>query len=166
MRKVLLLITSIFLVSSVCMFTQTKLKSLSDISINSPNKIEVSESETNLNSDLPIDMPDDIAKLIPGSFMVGLLADVSFPFGEAFKSYAGTGFSGHVFAGYSVLNTLLLTLKVGYIKFGEKENPLPGFAKAAQEDYTLTETNSQIPILFGGQYIFGIIYFLCLIKGC
>jgi opacity protein-like surface antigen len=156
MKKVLLLIISLFLLSSVSIYTQSKLKLLSDISMISPIKLEVSESETELNSDLPTGLPADITKLIPGSFMIGLLADVSFPFGEDFKTYAGTGFSGHVFAGYSVLNTLLLTLKVGYIKFGEKETDLTQFFKIAQEDYTITQTNSQIPILFGGQYIFGI----------
>jgi len=154
MKKVLLLIATIFL--SVSIYAQIKLKPPSDISIISQNKIEISEPESDLNSDLPADLPNDITKLIPGSFMIGLLADVSFPFGEDFKKYAGTGFSGHVFAGYSVLNTLLLTLKVGYIKFGEKETNLGGFAKITQEEYTITETNSQIPILLGGQYTFGI----------
>lgn len=158
MKNVLLFFIATFLVSSVSVYAQTKLKSLSDISLNSPDKFELGESETEWSSNLPAGLPDDIAKLIPGSFMIGLLADVSFPFGDAFKTYSGTGYSGHVFAGYSVLNTLLITLKVGYIKFGEKESDLNLgiLPKVAQEGYTLTQTNSQIPILFGGQYIFGI----------
>jgi opacity protein-like surface antigen len=156
MKKVLLFITALFLVSSVSIFSQMKLKLLSDISIIPLNKLEVSEPDTDLNSDLAAELPDDVTKLIPGSFMIGLLADVSFPFGEEFKKYAGTGFSGHVFAGYSILNSLLLTFKVGYIKFGEKEVDLNMLNKITQEGYSFTQTNSQIPILIGGQYMLGL----------
>jgi len=87
-----------------------------------------------------------------GTFILGAVADVSFPFGEEFKAYSGTGFSGHILAGYSVLNSLLLTLKVGYIKFGEQDIELGGFAKISQDGYSSTATNSQIPLLFGAYF--------------
>ncbi|MCW8803255.1 MAG: hypothetical protein OQK57_02565 [Ignavibacteriaceae bacterium] len=84
-----------------------------------------------------------------GTFMLGAVADVTFPFGEEFKAYSGTGYSGHIIAGYSVLNNLLLTLKIGYIKFGEQDVNFGGFAKIAQEEYSATATNSQVPVLIG-----------------
>lgn len=152
MKKVLLYFITLFLVSSVCISAQMKL--VSDISIISLNKLEASESETDLNSDLPAGLPGDVGKLIPGSIMIGLLADVSFPFGEDFKKYAGTGWSGHIYAGYSFLNTLQFTLKIGYIKFGEQDVDL--FAKTTQEEYSLTETNSQIAVLLGVLYMLGL----------
>jgi hypothetical protein len=43
----------------------------------------------------------------------------------------------------------LLTLKIGYIKFGEQDIDLDGFAKISQGENSSTATNSQIPILFG-----------------
>ena len=91
-----------------------------------------------------------------GTFMLGAVADVSFPFGEEFKAYSGTGFSGHILAGYSVLNNLLLTLKVGYIKFGEQDIDLGGFAKISQDGYSATATNSQVPLLFGAYFTPGL----------
>ena len=76
MKKGLLYFITLILVSSVCISAQMKLKLVSDISIISLNKLEVSQSETELNSDLPAKLPGDVGKLIPGSIMIGLLGDV------------------------------------------------------------------------------------------
>ncbi len=103
------------------------------------------------NQIIPAQQPSDVSSLVPGSLMLGLLADVSFPFGEDFKKYAGTGFSGHVIAGYSILNVLMVSLKVGYIKFGEKDVDF-GLTKISQEEFSATQTNSQVPLLVGLYY--------------
>jgi hypothetical protein len=113
-------------------------------------------SEATSTNDLPTKLPGDEGKLIPGSIIIGLLGDVTFPFGEDFKKYAGTGWSGHVYAGYSFLNTLQFTLKVGYIKFGEQDVDFSQLAKTTQEEYTQTLTNSQIAILLGIIYTIGL----------
>ncbi|MBT8385928.1 MAG: hypothetical protein KJO12_00825, partial [Ignavibacteria bacterium] len=115
MRKFLLCFLSVIVISSIT-FAQTKLQLLSDIAgedIISIHNSVLNKSETNSNSDLPSKLPGDVGKLIPGSIMIGVLGDVTFPFGEDFKKYAGSGWSAHVYGGYSFLNTLQLTLKVG-----------------------------------------------------
>lgn len=159
MKKVLLFIITLFLVSSVSIYAQMKLKLLSDITgedLISLNNLVLNESETNYNSDLPAKLLGDEGKLIPGSIMIGLLGDVTFPFGEDFKKYAGTGWSGHIYAGYSFLNTLQFTLKIGYIKFGEQDVDFSQLPKTTQEEYSRTETNHQIAILLGIIYMLGL----------
>jgi hypothetical protein len=81
-----------------------------------------------------------------GLFILGLLADVSFPMGDEFKHISGTAFSGHVVAGYLLSPEFLIALKAGYVNFG----------KQTSEDVfgNYEDTFSQIPILIGGYYIF------------
>jgi hypothetical protein len=134
--------------AGVCLFAQQK--TLTGYSTTDE------KSEINFQNQIPTGQaPADLSSLIPGSLMLGVLADVSFPFGEDFKKYAGTGFSGHLFAGYSILNTLMITLKAGYIKFGEEEVDF-GLDKISQEEFSATQTNSQVPLLLGLFYTPGL----------
>ncbi len=104
-------------------------------------------------SELTVDQttPDGSA-MLPGSWMVGVLADVSFPFGDSFKNFAGTGFSGHLFVGYSVVKAFQVTLRAGYVKFGEKSQDFSFLGKIEQEGYTVNQNFSQVPILLGGYF--------------
>ncbi len=101
-----------------------------------PEEIERTDNTTVTNTTL------NNSGMIPGSFMVGLLGDVTFPFGEEFKTYAGTAWSVHGMGAY-VLNPIALSLKVGYISFGEVETDLSIFEKGAQYGEILTASNSQ-----------------------
>jgi len=87
--------------------------------------------------------------------MIGLLGDVTFPFGEEFKNYAGTGWSVHAFGGYSVLNSLILTAKVGYIKFGEVETDFGLLEKVSAVNEGSIQSNNQLIISLGMQYLLG-----------
>jgi len=107
----------------------------------------VSQSELTFDQTAP-----DGSAILPGSWMIGVLADVSFPFGDAFKNFAGTGFSGHLFIGYSVVKAFQVTMRVGYVKFGEKSQDFSFLGKIAQEGYTVNQNFSQVPILLGGYF--------------
>ncbi len=158
MQKFLLCFLAVLVVSSITI-AQMKLQLLSDIvgeDIILVKNSVLNKSEATSTNDLPTKLPGDEGKLIPGSIMIGLLGDITFPFGEDFKKYAGTGWSGHVYGGYSFLNTLQFTLKVGYIKFGEQDVDFSQLAKTTQEEYTQTLTNSQIVILLGIIYTIGL----------
>jgi len=89
--------------------------------------------------------------LLSGLFLIGLSFDISFPIGDDFSNFAGTGFSGHAFVAYMVARSLMLTLSVGYIKFGDTD-----FSQDFGDGFSSTQTNShsQIPILFGFNYLF------------
>ena len=101
-------------------------------------------SETNSGSYSPTELPADATGFIPGTIMLGLLGDVTFPFGEEFKNYAGTGWSIHGFGGYSILNSLILGARIGYIKFGEVETDFSSLDKVSQITEGLLQTNSQM----------------------
>jgi hypothetical protein len=123
----------------------------------------------NLQSDIPenektsnlkltpkkTETPADATSFIPGTIMFGLLGDVTFPFGEEFKNYAGTGWSIHGFGGYSILNSLILGAKVGYINFGEVETDFSTFDKSSQITEGLIQTNSQVIFALMIQYLMG-----------
>ncbi len=143
MRKILLCFLAVVVVSSISI-AQMKLHLPSDIEggeKNLSNKLE----KSSLNY-LPADLPGDESKLIPGSFLVGLLGDITFPFGEAFKNYAGTAWSVHGMGGY-VLDPIMLTLKVGYIRFGEVETDFSSLEKSSQfEIFTAYNTQWVIAV--------------------
>lgn len=134
MQKYLLCFLTFLLVSSFT-FSQMKLNLPSDLV----------EKEKSYNLELVLnktETPADATSLIPGTIMIGLLGDVTFPFGEEFKNYAGTAWSVHGMGAY-VLNPIALALKVGYIRFGEVETDLNFLEKSAQYGEILTAYNTQ-----------------------
>ncbi len=155
MQKFLLCFLSVIVVSSIT-FAQMKFQLPADIDgedMISVNNSVLIKSETNSISVLPTELPADATDFIPGSLMIGLLGDVTFPFGEEFKNYAGTGWSVHTFGGYSVLNSLILTAKVGYIKFGEVETDYGLLKKGSAINEGSAQSNNQWVISLGGQYL-------------
>jgi len=84
MRKILLCFLAVIVVSSISI-AQMKLHLPAEIEGEERvliNKLVLNKEGTNNASYVP----SDESKLIPGSFLVGLLGDVTFPFGEAFKN--------------------------------------------------------------------------------
>ena len=157
MQKYLLCLITVVLVSSIS-FSQMKLNLPSDIDEEenvSNLKLVLHKTEVQTGSYSHIESPSDATSLIPGTIMLGLLGDVTFPFGEDFKEYAGTGWSIHGFGGYSILNTLILALKVGYIDFGKVETDFNTFDKVSQLEEGISQTNSQTIIALAIQYLFG-----------
>lgn len=154
MRKYLLCFLSFIVVSSVT-FSQMKLQLNPDLTRDEfvlVNKLELNKSKINSTGVFPAELPGNGLKLIPGSFIIGLLGDVTFPFGEVFKTYSGTGWSVHALGGY-VLNPLILTLKAGYIQFGEVETDFGLLKKVSAVNEGSVQSNNQIIIAFGGQYL-------------
>jgi len=144
MQKILLCFLAVIVVSSIS-FAQMKLHLPADIEgekITHINKFMLNKSGTSSASYSPNKLPGDESKLIPGSFLVGLLGDVTFPFGEAFKNYAGTAWSIHGMGGY-VLDPIMVALKVGYIRFGEVETDFSSLAKSSQYEI-FTAYNTQV----------------------
>jgi len=140
MRKILLCFLAVIVVSSISI-AQMKLHLPAEIEGEERvliNKLVLNKEGTNNASYVP----SDESKLIPGSFLVGLLGDVTFPFGEAFKHYAGTAWSIHGMGGY-VLDPIMVALKVGYIRFGEVETDFSSLAKSSQYEI-FTAYNTQV----------------------
>ncbi len=145
MRKNLICVLTIILVSSF---------SFSQMKLNLPSGFETEENLSSLK--LVINKAEtlpDATSLIPGTIMIGLLGDVTFPFGEEFKNYAGTAWSIHGMGAY-VLSPIALALKVGYIRFGEVETDLNFFEKSTQFSETLKAYNSQFVIAAALLYFF------------
>jgi hypothetical protein len=94
-------------------------------------KIKMSANEKNL-SEAP--------------WLIGFLLDVSLPSLDLEKKLK-TGYSGHIYGGYFVSSTFLLSLRIGYIGFGTR----------IIEDYAQKREYEQsyVPLLFGIYYIFG-----------
>ena len=87
MQKYLLCLITVVLVSSI---------SFSQMKLNLPSDIESDEKFSDMKLDLnKTESPADATSFIPGSIMLGLLGDVTFPFGEEWKNDAGTGGSRH-----------------------------------------------------------------------
>ncbi|UCH65604.1 MAG: hypothetical protein JSW63_00280 [Ignavibacterium sp.] len=108
-------------------------------------KLVLNKADTHLDNKISLsEAPADATKLIPGSFLVELLGDVTFPFGEVFKTYAGTAWSIHGMAGY-VLEPIIVSLKVGYIRFGDVETDLSSLEKSSQFE-KFTAYNTQVVI--------------------
>jgi hypothetical protein len=111
--------------------------------------------ESNLHLTLPESAvpPAGMKDFVKGIFLLGLLADLSIPFGDedtGFKHIAGTGFSGHAMASYVVAASWLLYLRGGYISFGTQTT------EGGNEFYNFKyeDTYTQIPILLGASYLF------------
>ena len=105
----------------------------------------------NLESNLKLELPARITTPPPGGefykglFFIGALIDMTLPFGDGFKHVAGTGFSGHAFAGYVIAKSILLAMHVGYIKYGKQ---------TSSDQFENNEDSfSQVPILFGAYYL-------------
>jgi len=152
MKKVLY-ITSIALIAfTFSANAELKLKLSSNISQETPATFGNHNFESNMNLKLPANLaPSGQMELLKGLFLIGLALDVTFPIGDDFNNLAGTGFSGHAFVAYMVARSLMLTLSAGYIKFGDKD-----FSEDFGNGSSITRTNShsQIPILFGLNYLF------------
>ena len=140
MKKVVYTILSLILVSSFS-FSQMKLQL--------PTEITGETTQTFLNHDLEsklnLELPQHVSA--PGGefmkmWLVGLLADVTFPVGDLGDAY-NTAFSGHAMIGYMVARSVLVYLNAGYVKFGTKE-------ELEDADFSF----SWIPILLGANYIF------------
>lgn len=154
MNKAVLTILSIILISSLS-FAELKLKLSADLTGETHQSLINKNVESNLNLSIPPEIvtpPSDMKEFVKGMIMLGILADVSFPFGgdNGFGHIAKTGFSGHVMAGYVVSTAFLLTLRAGYIKFGTNttDESGPGYTASYEDKY------SQVPILFGAYYLF------------
>lgn len=125
-----------------------KLKLHSDLSNENTATLGNHNFESNMQLKLPVELaPSGQMELLRGLFLIGLALDVAFPIGDDFSNFAGTGFSGHAFIAYMIARSLMLTLSVGYIKFGDMDSS-EGFIS------TQTNSHSQIPILFGFNYLF------------
>ena len=153
MFKVLLTVLSIIVISSLS-FAELKLKLPADLTGETTQSLVYKNVESNLNLNIAPEVvpPSDMKEFVKGMIILGLLADVSFPMGgdEDFGHFAGTGFSGHAMLGYVVANSWLLTLRGGYVAFGEQTTT----GTNGIYDYTWTESYSQIPILLGAYYLF------------
>jgi len=162
MRRILLLVLSVILVSSLSLDAQMKLKLAQDITGETPQSLVNHNLESNLNLELlpEATAPGGMKDFVKGMFLLGILADISFPFGEGsdelqgntlepgFKHIASTGFSGHVVASYVVSASFLVSLRGGYISFGTQTQEPEDFPGAKWEN-----EYSQIPILVGGYYL-------------
>lgn len=152
MRRTLLYIFSLFLVSSFCINAQMKLQLSQEITGEQPTSFTNNNLESNLNLELPpeVTAPGGIKDFAKGLILLGILADVSFPFGDGFKHIAGTGFSGHVMASYLVSTSVFLALRAGYISFGTQTTE----GSESWGNFKYEDSYSQIPILFGAYYLF------------
>jgi len=126
-----------------------KLKLRSDLSKGNTATFGDHNFESNMQLKLPAELaPSGKMELLKGLFLIGLMLDVSFPIGTDFSNFAGTGFSGHAFVAYMVARSIMLTLSSGYIKFGDKDSEIEGGS------FSESWSHSQIPILFGLNYLF------------
>lgn len=153
MLKLFLTIFSCVLISSLS-FAELKLKLPAEITGETTSSIINKNIEQNLKLTIPSEVvpPADIKDFVKGMMILGILADVSFPFGNdstGFKHVAGTAWSGHVEFSYFVSPMFRLMLRAGYINFGTQteEGNEQGYS------YKYEDTFSQIPILVGGYYM-------------
>ena len=151
MRNVFYYLVIVILGITITTHAEMKLKLSSAIKGDAPQSI----FSNNLNSKLKLEVPASVSNLpdmedfAKGLIMVGFLIDATIPFGDDFKHIAGTGFSGHAFASYVVARSILLSLRVGYVKFATQteEGSDFGFSYKYEDKY------SQIPILLGAYYL-------------
>ncbi len=141
MRRILFILFSIIVVSSISINAQMKLNLSQELTGEQP----ASFMEKNLESNLKLELPPEVTN--PGNeflkmWFIGLLADATIPTGD-FGNNVSTGFSAHAMFGYMIARGLLLNLTAGYVTFGEKTD-VQG----------LDNSYSWIPILLGLNYIF------------
>jgi len=105
--------------------------------------------ETNLKLELPshVSNPGEMGSFMKGMWVLGLLADVAFPFGDDFKHVAGTGYSIHAIASYAVAAQVLISLRAGYQVFG---------GQTSEDEYGSYEDDYyQIPFLLSAYFLLG-----------
>jgi len=154
MKKVMCF-TIILLVSfAVLVNGKMKLKLSSDIYNEKVESFGNHNYISNLKLELSpeVTTPIGMMEFYKGMMLLGILADVSFPFGdenEGFKHIAGTAWSAHAVFSYLINPAFLFELRAGYVNFGTQtdEGSEPGFT------YKYEDTFSQIPILLGGYYL-------------
>lgn len=144
---------AVLFLSSISL-AQMRLELNSDLFPEDQQSFLNNDYESNLKLEVPAiqTLPGDLKDFHKGLFLLGFLADVTFPLGsdDGFKHIAGTAFSGHVVASYFLSESFLLALRAGYIKFGTQttEGSDVGFSYKYEDNF------SQIPILFGAYYSF------------
>jgi len=144
-KKITLNCFAILVVSSVG-FSQLKPQLLSEIA----NEKKACYTNNNIETNLKLKLQPEIIStneknLSDATWLIGILLDVSLP-GVNLESKLKTGYSGQLYAGYLVSNTFLLSLKIGYIKFGTGENENKYWKNQYEQSY--------VPLLIGIYYIF------------
>ena len=151
MNKLFFTILSIILISTLS-FAEMNLKLKSEFFNDSDYPSLNKNSESNLRLNIPTyvaNVPADMQELVKGLMLLGVLGDVSFPFGDSdsgFKHIAGTAWSGHVEFSYFASPMFRIMVRAGYINFGKQ---------TTDDEFgdTYEDTFSQIPILVGGYYM-------------
>jgi hypothetical protein len=146
MRQFLIVCITVLLGFSFAANAQMSLRLTDELLTETPATLGNHNLESNLKLELPAQITSPPSgELYKGLFFIGALIDMTLPFGEDFKHVAGTGFSGHLFASYVIAKSILLALKVGYVKYGSETS----------EDIwgKYEDSFSQIPILFGAYYL-------------
>lgn len=147
MKRTVYFFLFVFFLVSVPVSAQMQLKLSEDI-VSLP---DATFGNSNLQSNLKLKLPEtmmqpSLMELRRGMLMLAIMLDATFPIGDDFSNFAGTGFSGHLLLGYLLTENLMLTLTGGYIKFGDKD-----FGDGVT--FKQTWSHSQIPILLGLNYI-------------
>ncbi len=162
MQKLIYSILTVVVISSLT-FAQMKLQLPAEVTSENNETLLNRNIESNfqLNVLPEATAPGGMKDFVKGMFLLGILADISLPFGEGddeltgntfepgFKHIASTGFSGHVVASYVVTTSFLVSLRGGYISFGTKTQEGEEFGST----YKWENKFSQIPILIGGYYL-------------
>lgn len=136
----------------ILVFPQLQLKTnfSNESSIMFQNKLD---SDAELKLPANISGPSDAIGFYKGMMLVGLMADLSLPFGDedtGFRHIAGLGYSAHAMFGYAVAKSFLLSFRVGFVSFGTQTDEGSEFGY----NYVYEDTYTQIPILLGGYYVF------------
>lgn len=154
MRRVLYTLVVFALFASISI-AQMQLKLPAEITGKKQNDLIEKNLESNFQLQMPAEVtaPGGMRNFVKGMFLIGLLADLSIPFGDedtGFKHIAGTGFSVHAMASYMVAASFMLSLRVGYVGFGQQVTEGSEFG----QDFRYEDCYYQIPILFGAYYLF------------
>lgn len=146
MKKIPICCFTVLLVSSVG-FSQMKLQLFSEIANEKQIGFTSHILETNLKPDLQseIILPANENNYSEAPWLIGFLLDVSLPGGDLERKVE-TGYSGHFYAGYLVSTSFLLSLRIGYIKFGS------GVVESSFRNDKFEQ--SYVPLLFGMYYLF------------
>lgn len=142
MRKTLILLFSLLIISSLSINAQMKLNLSQDITGERTPSIMDNNLESNLNLELPAAVTNPAGNEFLKMWFVGLLADATIPTGDVGDSWS-TGFSAHAMLGYMIARSLLLNVSAGYVTFSEKES-IQG----------LDRSYSWIPVVLGLNYVF------------
>jgi len=142
MRRILFILFSFIIVSSLSINAQMKLNLSQEITGDQPTSFVNNDLESNLKLELPPEVTNPGGNEFLKMWFVGIMADATLPMGD-FGDAVSTGFSGHVMVGYMIARGLLLNLSGGYVTFSEKES-----IEGVDQSY------SWIPVLLGLNYVF------------